>query len=284
MPEVQLSKTARDKILEPYEIAGEDHEYRTTPITSANQLVGEVVNVYAAGKMAWLKIKPQKVVFFRAGDGDSVPYGPDKVTATDAETNLQKGGSTDGARDMAIEGFGLSSGGTLIKYYEDNDAVTGFGVAPTDDDVVAALKGKARICDPFGLIVPPQIQSPYLLEDALFQEVIRLSTVEITTDSSKPFKMGLADMFPGAAGASHLRSNGNADASNVFRFPEGILWNRDSRQDSDLKVTLELHRPIIIPISTVILPGGQSETAPKRIYQRITARLFGVAVGDLGNN
>lgn len=283
MPEVNLAKTARDKILEPYEAAGEDHEYRTTPITSANQLVGDVVNVYLAASMAWLKLKPQKIVFFRQGDGDQVQYGPDKVTATEAETNLQKGGSTDGARDMAIEGLGLSSAGSLLKYYEDADAVTGFGVAPTDEDVVAALKGHARICDPFGLVTPPQLQSPYLLEEAIFQEIIRLSTIEITTDSSKPFKMGLADMFPGPAGSSHLRSNGNADASNVFRFPEGIIWNRDSRQDSDLKVTLELHRPIIVPISLVTLPGG-AVTAPKKFYQRVAMRLFGVAVGDLGNN
>lgn len=285
---VKLAKTARDRMLEPYEASGTEHEFRTTPILSVNQLRGEVVNYYAASgaPVAFVKFMPQKVAFFRTGDDESCEYGSGKVPASEAETNLQKGGSTDGARSMAIEGIAIASNGTLIKYIEDADAATalGWGQAPTDDTLLAALRGNERICDPFGVLVPAQLQSPYLLEDALFQDILRLSTIELTTDSSKPFKMGLAAMFPGFAGSSYLRSNGQPAHGNVFRFPEGISWNKDGERDSDLKVVLELHRPIVLPISVVTPPGGAVPVAPKKVFQRVAMTLHGMSIGDLGSN
>ena len=281
--DIKLAKTARDKILEQYENGAQEYEFRTTPIMSVAQLQGDVVNVDTVNKIAYLKFKPQKVTFFRQGDGDQLNYGATKVNSTEAETNLQKGGSTDGARDMAIEGISLGSAGNIVQYFDDGAAIVGFGTAPTDEDVKAALYGQGQLCDPFGLVVPSQLQSPYLLEDMLFQEIVNKSTVEIQTDTSRPYQVGGADLMPGAAGSSFKRANGNPDTGNVFAFPEGILWQRDGKSDSDIKVVFELHRTLIVPISLVTPPGG-TVLSPKKVWQRLRMRLHGMSVSDLGNN
>lgn len=284
MPEVVLAKTARDKILEPYLSSMQQHEFRTTPLSSVAQFEATVVRDDPASTFAWVKFKAQTVKFFRKGEGDRLQLGAGETDCTDAESNLQKGGSTDGARDMAVEGLQISSGGSLVKYYNRGVAPTGFGVVPLDEDVRAALWGEGHILDPFGLIVPPQLQSPYLLEDALFTKLMQLSTVKIDLDTSRPFKLGLCQLFPGAAGQSMLKATGIPEAANQFMFKEGLLWKRDGRSDSDLKMTVELHRPLIMPINLVTLPGGNAATAPTHIYQRVMIDLLGVSVTELGDN
>ena len=281
---VNLAMTAREKILKPYVDGLIPHEFRTTPVSSVSQFEGVVVAQPGSTTVAWLKFLPQTVKFFRKGDGDQIKVGALETDCTDAESNLQKGGSTDGARDMAIEGLQVSSAATILKYYAHGATPTGFGTAPTDEVVVAALAGEGHIVDPFGLIVPAQLQSPYLLEDALFTRLMQLSTIRIELDTSRPFKLGLAQLYPGSAGQSMLKSTGVPDANNAFMFKEGLLWKRDGRSDSDLKMVVELHRPIVMPISLVTLPGGQAATAPTHVYQRIMVDLLGVSVSELGDN
>ena len=280
MPEVVLGKTARQRILERYEAGSIDHEFRTTPISSSAQFKGDVVNV--ANGVGYLVIRPQKLKFFRKGEGDQIEFGSAYSDATDAETNLQKSGSTDGARDMAIEGLTYQACGTIVKYYETDEQITGFGTAPTNEQVLAALRGQAVICDPFGLVTPPQLQSPYLLEDAVFQQLLKLSTIELQLDTSRPYKLGGADLCPASAGTSYLHgSNGH---SATYSFPEGILWQRDGQADSDLKVQVELHRDVVVPLSLPTFPGGANPQTLRSVYIQTRLRLHGVSVSELGIN
>lgn len=281
MTEIKLGMTARDKIKAPFIAAGKDFEFRTTPVSIAGQLRGDVTA--GANGVDFLVFAPQTVKLARKGIGDEAAYGRTNSDATEAETNLQRGGSTDGARDMAIEGIQISSLGCLVNY-TDGGAVSGWGTAPTQEAVVRALAGQAAIVDPFGLIVPPQLQSPYLLEDALFVSLMRLSAVELKLDTSRPFNLGCARLFPGSAGASMLHSNGDPMVSNTFVFPEGILWQRDGKADSDLSLTLTLHREVVVPLNSVTLPGGAAVTPLKNVYQRIGIDLTGVSVSELAVN
>lgn len=285
MPEVKLSMTARDRIVKPYLDNGTPHEFRTTPVSVSGQLKGTVVDAEAASGFAFLKFSPQVVKLARKGIGDSLLIGRLETDATEAETNLQRGGSTDGARDMAIEGLQISPMGLLLNYYTDGN-ITGFGagLAPADADVVAALNGKAHICDPFGVVTPPQLQSPYLLEEAVFTSLMKLCTAELKLDTSRPFNLGSCTNYPGAAGTSALRANGLPEVRNQFIFEEGILWQRDGEADSDLTLVIELHRPLIVPISLVTLPGGAIATAPVEVYQRIGVNVLGVSVSELAVN
>ena len=280
MPEIVLAKTARQRILERYESGSIEHEFRTTPISSSAQFRGDVVNV--ANGVGFLVIRPQTLKFFRKGEGDQLEFGAGYSDATDAETNLQKSGSTDGARDMSIEGLTYQAAGVLVKYYEPDEQITGFGTAPTNEQVLAALRGQGVICDPFGLVTPPQLQSPYLLEDAIFQQVLKLSTIELQLDTSRPYKLGGADLCPASAGTSYLR--GSSSHSATYEFPEGILWQRDGLADSDLKVQVELHRDIVVPLSLVTLPGGANPQALKSVYLQTRLRLHGVSISELGQN
>lgn len=285
MPTVNLAPTAREKIVAPYIERGQPHEFRSTPVSVAGQMRADIVAHSAS--IAFVVFAPQEVKLARKGIGDDIQYGRTNSEATEAETNLQKGGSTDGARDMAIEGIQLSGLGTLLDYYGGGTRLgwgEGGGAAPDNERVVRALNGESMLVDPFGLVVPPQLQSPYLLEDTLFVNLMRLTSLELKLDTSRPFNMGCARLFPGSAGASLLRSTGEPLNSNVFSFPEGILWQRDGKADSDLAITLKLQRELVMPISPVTLPGGSAPTIPLHVYQRIGVDLLGVSVSELAVN
>jgi len=279
METINLAPTARQRIIQPYIDQKIPHEVRTTPVSGVMQLRGQVVA--SNDGIGWLVFKPQTVKFFRKGDGDVTPYGAANVEATDAESNLQRSGSTDGARDMAIEGLQISPNGRLVSFAAAD--LDNFGTDPTNEDVLAALSGTDLLVDPFGLIIPPQLQSPFLLEDAIFQNLMSLSTVRIELDTSRPFKLGLAKLYPGMAGESMLHSPGLPHVDNAFGFSEGIVWHRDGKSDSDLKLVLELHRNVVIPLSQVTFPGG-SATLPAFVFQRIAIDVLGVSVTELGTN
>lgn len=281
MPEIVLAQTAREKILQPYIDAKIPHEFRSTPISSVSQFKADYVSNTSNGtSFGFLYFAPQKVRFFRKGDGDQIDFGSIKVDSTEAESNLQRGGSTDGARDMAIEGIQITSLGALTKMAEP----FGFGQNPTHEGVVRALQGAAVLCDPFSLIVPSQLQSPFLLEDALFRALMSVSSLSLELDTSRPFKLGGARLYPGSAGQTMLHASGLPDASNVFPIKEGILWKRDGKSDSDLKLTLELHREVVVPITNVTPPGGNTPIPPANVYQRVAIDLLGVSVSELGDN
>jgi hypothetical protein len=280
MPEIKIGKTARDRILEPYESTGQDYEFRSTPISSVNQFVGNVVDV--ANGAAFLVFDAQELVYFRTGLGERIDFGAASVPASDAETNLQKGGSTDGARDMAVEGITFQQQANCVTFFSGATALSGFGTNPSDPRVISALRGNGVICDPFGLIVPPQLQSPYLLEEAVFQQIIKHSTISVELDTSRPFKLGGADLCPASTGNSSLRAS--AGAGLVFKFDEGIAWMRDSKPDSDMNVRVKLHRPVVVPISLTTFPGGNAVTAPTTVYLRALMRLHGVSVTALASN
>jgi hypothetical protein len=278
MPEIKLAQTARDKILAPYEDSKTPYEFRTTPISAVMQFKGTVVATN--DNTGWLVFQPQLVKFFRKGDGDSTVFGSATSDVTDAESNLQRGGSTDGARDMAIEGLQISPNGILTNL---GAGAGNFGTDPTDTDVLDALAGRAMLVDPFGVVTPAQLQSPFLLESCIFQSLMQLSTVRIELDTSRPYKLGVAALYPGMSGQSMLRSNGLPATNNLFGFPEGIMWKRDGKSDSDLKLILELHRKIVVPLSGVTLPGG-SATIPIEVFQRVAVDIIGVSVTELGDN
>jgi hypothetical protein len=280
MPDIKLAKTARDKILEPYEEGKIPYEFRTTPISAVAQMRGEVVATNDG--IGWCLFRPQAVKFFRKGDGDTTVFGSvNNSDVTDAESNLQRAGSTDGARDMAIEGLQISPNGIVTQFAEAD--LDNFGTDPTDANVLAALRGQSMLLDPFGVVLPAQLQSPFLLESAIFQSLMQLSTVRIELDTSRPYKLGLASLYPGMSGQSMLRSNGLPATNNLFGFPEGILWKRDGKSDSDLKLIVELHRPVLVALSQVTFPGG-SATLPANVYQRIAVDIIGVSVTELGDN
>ena len=268
---MELFKTTRQLVLEEYANARQAFEMETLPYHSTRQLMGTVVEVSA--DVAFLVFQPQEVRFFSYGLGDRIDLGPNQVAVTEADTNLAKGSSTNGATDFVIEGFGFHQRGVRIDYDGDLGAWT-----PADVDAVAAVNGERNIYDPGGVISPPQLQSPYNLEEGIVQHMLGLISIVCEWDRKRTKRLGIVDLMPHGGGHSMLRSNGLPTSENRYRVPEGLLWRRDGQPSSEFNVIARLERTLVVPVNLIALPGSQSTDDPARVYLELVMRVYGASV------
>jgi hypothetical protein len=277
--------TSRQKAVEAYLKAGLQFEATTVPYHSTQSLKFEVVEDDKApgapsGGVAFMVARAGQVLrFFSYGKNDSIDLGGSANTkATEAETNLVKGSSTNGAQDFVIEGVGLSMRGLRVEN-EATNSLDGEGAAITDKDVVAASTGDRPIYDPGAIWIPPQLQSPFNLEQGIFQSVLPHLSLQFGFDDRKFFKLGLADMLPQAGAQSFLRANGVPDSANRYDIEEGFIWRKDGTPDSEFQATLTLERAVVIPINLVTF-GSETATVltPQNVWIEILMRLFGLSL------
>ncbi len=276
-----IFSTQRKRLLDSYKAAGQPIIARTIPYHSTGVFKGDVVDADTSipPGVAFLKFaKNQQVVFFSYGIGDQVDLaGTAFETATEAETNLAKGTSTNGAQDFVIEGVGFHCRGMRVTYPT--------GAVPytqvTDAAVQAALRGNTPIFDPAAIIMPPQGQSPFNLEQGMFQALLGYCSLQFLFDQQRIEKIGTLDLLPQAGAQSNLRANGVPENSNRYRIPEGYLWRKDGLDDCELTVTATLRRDVVIPINRITNykdTEGTSNYAPTQIALECVMRLFGLAV------
>lgn len=280
--------TQRNRLLKSYKEAGQAIVAHTIPYHSTGVIVGDVVenSTSIAPGVAFVKfLAGQAITFFGYGVGDQVNLGGSAgfSIATEAETNLGKAASTNGAQDFIIEGIGFGCRAMRNQFATGAAPVTNV----TDLVVSAALLGNAAIYDPAAIVMPPQGQSPFNLENGIFQALLGLCSVEFLFDRQRIEKIGTVDLLPQAGAQSALRSNGVAESSNRYRVPEGYLWRKDGMSDSDLQVTVTLRRDLVVPINRVA-NWIDTETvvnyAPTKIYLECVMRLFGLAVNMPSDN
>ncbi len=279
--------TQRKRLLQAYEKAGQAITCRTIPYHSTGVFVFDVVNFAGAtppGVAYAVARKNQSVTLFQYGVGDQLFLGGTANTrATEADTNLGKASSTNGAEDFVIEGVGFHCRSARVGYAAGtgNLYVGGVGT-PTDPDVVAALGGDIPIYDPAAINMPPQFQSPFNLENGAFESLLPLISVDFLFDRKRVEKIGTVDVMPCASAKSYLRANGDPCMSNLYRIPEGYLWRRDGQPDSEFSVNLTLQRPLVIPINGIVPyvtgAGQATDAVPTTIWMEVTMRLFGLAV------
>jgi hypothetical protein len=273
--------TQRKRILEMYKKAGQPIIARTIPYHSTAILKGTVVDADTsiAPGVAFLKFAAnQSMVFFSYGIGDLIDLGgTTQERATEAETNLAKGTSTNGAQDFVIEGVGFHNRGLRVVY--PTGAVPYSQVA--DPAVQAALRGNAPIFDPAAIVVPPQAQSPFNLENGVFQALLGYCSLQFLFDQQRIEKIGTLDILPQGGAQSNLRSNGVPENSNRYRIPEGYLWRKDGVDDCELTVTATLRKDVIIPINRITNykdVEATSNYAPTEMSLECVMRLYGLAV------
>lgn len=280
--------TQRNRLLNAYKKAQQTIVAHTIPYHSTGVLRGQVVenNTSVAPGVAFLKFAAnQQIVFFGYGVGDQVQLGGAGgfQTATEAETNLGKAASTNGAQDFIIEGVGFHCRGQRNQFAEGAAPVTNV----TDLGVLNALRGNSPIYDPAAIVMPPQVQSPFNLENGIFQALLGQASVEFLFDRQRIEKIGTLDLLPQAGAQSYLRANGTPESSNRYRIPEGYLWRKDGMSDSDLTVTITLRRDLIVPINRVnnwIDTEGTVNYAPTDVYLECVMRLYGLAVNMPSDN
>jgi hypothetical protein len=270
---MELFQTVRTKVLKAFQDAQVAFVANTLPYHSTRQLVATVVQdrndvafaVFAAG---------QEMRFFSYGLGDQITLGPAQTDVTEADTNLAKGLSTNGASDVVIEGFALHARGLRVQYPD----VDGWGQTPPTGIVLELNNGGVNLYDPAAIVMPPQAQSPFNLEDGLLHHLAPLVSVEAEWDRKTHLRLGTLDLLPRGGAGSMLRSNGLPTSDNRFLVPEGLLWRRDGQHDSEFCLTCKLERALVVPISLVQLPGGDATDVPSFIYVELVARLFGLSV------
>lgn len=282
-------QTKRQELLKMYEAANRPFIARTTPYHSVQFLQFDVVSFDSSpspGTGYAIARAGQELNFFSYGVGDRITVsngvlaGAVQINATESETVLTKGKSTQGAADFVIEGIGLSHRATRM-FCNPGATLTALQASTSDASVTASFTGVNVMADPAALLLPPQAMSPFNLEDALWQAVNPMLRLNFEIDGAQTAlaKIGPADIMPQAGASSYLRSNGNPDTSNRFRIPEGILWRRDGETDSELIVKARLDRDVIVPINGTVSPfDGATILHPDYIILDLSMRLYGLEV------
>jgi hypothetical protein len=277
-----IFQSQRRKLLAAYAEQGMPINVRTIPYQSTGVIAFDVVDsndTPSPGVAYAVAAKNQQVVFFNYGVGEQVFLGGnDNTKATEAETNVGKGSSTNGAQDFIIEGVGFWMRGARCAYASDEGNRTGTG-APANTVVQAALGGSVAMYDPAAINMPAQVQSPFNLENGVFQALLGYMSVDFLFDRKRVEKIGTIDCMPQAGASSFLRSNGLPTTENRYRIPEGYAWRRDGEPDSEFQANLTLQRDFVVPINGIIpYTSATSPAFPTTIYLEVVMRLWGIAV------
>lgn len=295
--------TQREKMLQVFKNAGHDFLMNTMPYHSTRTLFGSVVNVNlgAARPYAYAVFpQGQLLEFFGYGVGqDWVTFPPGfgiGPAATEAETNLGKAKSTNGAQDFIIEGVGFHCKG-LTMFLPQSAATVPTGgqlFDPTDyvdagqtidPRVLSSFSGSAVISDPGGIVAPPQMFSPFNLEQALFQSVIGYMSLVFEWDRRRTEKITITDLLPQAGASSYLRANGEPSSKNKYCIDEGYIWRRDGEPDSEFVSKVRLERDVVIPFDIPVTPeDGAAFVTPAVVGLEITMRLYGVTFALASRN
>jgi hypothetical protein len=283
-------QTKREEALAAYEAMGKPFIARAQPYHSVQFLQFDCVSFDAApspGVGYMIARAGQELNFFSYGVGDRIQLGTTQVqlNATESETTLTKGKSTQGGADFVIEGLGLSHRGTRMAW--SGAMLTHLLTTTTDSGVEGnsatgqggVFDGTKMIMDPAALITPPQVFSPFNMEDALLQALLPVLRINFEIDGAQSVlaKLGPADIMPQAGASSYLRSNGVPSTDNRFKIPEGILWRRDGETDSELVVKARLDRDIIVPATGVVSPfDGATLLFPDFVVVDLSMRLYGL--------
>jgi len=277
--------TQRKNLLKQYEAAGQAITCRTIPYQSTGVFQFDVVDSVvgtAPGNAYAVARKNQVLTLFNYGVGDQVYLGGNggNTRATEADTNQGEGSRTNGAEDFVIEGVGFYARSCRVAYAAGSgNLYNGTGI-PTDADVLSSLAGDLPVYDPAAINAPPQLQSPFNLENGMFQALIDLISVDFLFDRKRTEKIGTVNVMPCGSAKSMLRANGSPENSNIYRIPEGYLWRRAGQPDSEFTANLTLQRALVVPINGIIpyVDGAASAAVPTTIWMEVIMRFFGLAV------
>lgn len=277
--------TQRSRILKMYETSKQEFNASTKPYKSTGAFLWTILNPITynsvANAVAFAVLQPQTIEFFGYGLGDTVPGFPGSV-ANDADTNLSKARSTNGAEDFVIEGMSISCRGNRIQY-QVADWPAGVTVA-SDPSIVGLYAGTNRVLDPGSVLVPPQVQSPFNLEETLMSALAPNVSIEFEWDRSMKVPIGTMDQIPEGGAKSFLRANGDPETNNRYRIPEGYLWRRDGQPDCEFIARAVVQKPVVVPLSLVALTGTGATKIPVVIGTDVVMRVHGLSVKIPGKN
>lgn len=281
-----LFMTQRRRIIEAYKTANEPFSASTKPYKSTVTFAYTAVNPINASSVVWMiATQGQSRDWFSYKIGDQVPgnttgaYANPYRSATEADTNISKARTTNGAEDFVVEGMSASHRSVRADFTAVSESQI---LVPDITDPVAreCIRGNVPIWDPGALYLPPQCQSPFNLEDTLFRAMIGHISIEFEWDRSKTVKVGTLEQIPEGAANSYLRASGEPSTNDRYRIPEGYLWRREGQPDSEFCCRGNLTEPIAFPMLAVLSPalGTPGLIYPSFIFIDVVLRLHGLSV------
>lgn len=282
IPNSPLFMTQRRRIIEAYRDAKEPFSASTKPYKSTVTFNFASTNAITASSVVWeIALQGQSYDWFGYKIGDNVPGNNGAAitvtnyrAANESDTNISKARTTNGAEDFVIEGMSAS--------HRSIRSVNGGNSAPgiTDANVSNCLLGLNPIFDPGCLYLPPQVMSPFNLEDPLFRAIQGHISVEFEWDRSKTVKIGTLEQIPEGAANSYLRASGEPSTNDRYRIPEGYLWRREGQPDSEFITRGTLQDTICVPMLAVLSPAPSTPLLiyPTNIFLDVVMRLHGLSV------
>jgi len=274
-------RTQRERLIQAYDQEDEDYVLSTMPYHSVASLQLTVEDADETNGVCQLVADVQEFGFFDFGRGRApIVLGADNAhRPTRADTNLSKSKSTNGASDFVVEGFAMHVRGARA-LIEDS----GWPGPGASAHALAAQAGTLPVFDPAALLLPPQVHSPFNLEQGLYGCILPFISLVAQFDENTIKPLGTCDLLPQAGAASYLRTSGEPTSDNRFRIDEGYIWRRDGQTDGEFSVMCKVEEPVVIYANLVTPPGGQTPVAPTTIWLDLVMRVYGVEVEGLGQN
>ncbi len=284
-----LFQTQRKKVIDAYKAAGEPFTASTKPYKSTVSFLWKQVNNISASSVSWLICNQgQRLEWFSYKISDPVPGNSTLATpfraATEGDTNISKARTTNGAEDFVIEGMSASNRSVRISYAANDGGTPGAaaagGAAVVDPNVLLALTGGVPIYDPGALYVPPQVQSPFNLENGLYRAMAGHVSIEFEWDRGRVQKIGTLEQIPEGGANSYLRASGEPSTNDRYRIPEGYLWRREGQPDSEFITRGFMTEPVAVPILNVAVPSSVTPTVSVLgvVLLDVVMRLHGLSV------
>jgi hypothetical protein len=277
----QLFETQREKVIAAYKNANQPYSASTKPYKSTVSFSFLGTNPIAGAFVTWFVSTgsggtgvPLDWFSFKIGDpvpGNTAAYR----VANEADTNISKARTTNGAEDFVIEGMSASC--RSLRY---NIAIPVAAII-TDPNVIGALSASSPIYDPAALYVPPQLQSPFNLMNGVFRSLAPYVAITFEWDRRRIEKIGTLEQLPEGGANSYLMASGEPSTNDRYRIPEGYIWRREGEPDSEFVVRGVLTDVIAIPLLQPAVPTtGTVATIPTPVsaFIDVVLRLHGLSV------
>lgn len=284
-----LFETQRTRVISAYQKAGipflaNTKPYRSTAVVLFN--VSPAFGAAASETVAFAVADPQSITWFDKQIGGDIASDGGAFTrkATASDTNMVSASETN-AEDFIIEGF--TAGVHAVKCIVPSATATNVPVGALPANILA-LYDQGLLRDPSSSTLPPQVDSPFNLQDPWADALFPHIALDLKFGDNRVEKLGNLEDMPGGSGKSYLKANGSPDRSNRYAIPEGYLWRkRGGETDSKLIIAGRLTRPVGFLLNLVGQPGRATvfpRQRPTMIAVEIQMRLHGVALKTPSQN
>jgi hypothetical protein len=230
---------------------------------------------------------------YKSGDPGSnanmlINNGASGLITDDSHTNLRVGYQTNG-EDFAIMGVSFRVKGFRI---ESALAQTGDSFPDTVQNGTSStfrngiLQGSIYLWDVSTDFVPPELQSPLVLEDNFGRSIAKVLDLRELWNQKEGDQIALADSLGPAGGESYLHTLGEPSTWNYRKMSKGLIWrNAGTEQSQDTNFALgcttleDIWQKVTWPGPTVFPSTGEGETFPAltRLHVDYKLTLHGVA-------